>query len=102
MNGSRKRDNETARLSGELLIGDDFLVARLGLLHVLKPSKLHNHSSTPHSRLHPRARRTARTTQARRLSPNTRCFGLSPHTHERAHVASGVDRGLGVNFIGIK
>src|SRR6476660_5999748 len=31
MNGSRKRDNETARLSGELLIGDDFLVARLGL-----------------------------------------------------------------------
>src|SRR6476660_9195583 len=31
MNGSEKRDNETARLSGELLIGDDFLVARLGL-----------------------------------------------------------------------
>jgi len=31
MNGSRKRDNETARLSGDLLIGDDFLVARLGL-----------------------------------------------------------------------
>ena len=31
MNGSRKRDNEPARLSGELLIGDDFLVARLGL-----------------------------------------------------------------------
>ena len=28
---SGKRENETARLSGELLIGDDFLVARLGL-----------------------------------------------------------------------
>jgi pyridoxine 4-dehydrogenase len=28
---SGKRDNETAGLSGELLIGDDFLVARLGL-----------------------------------------------------------------------
>src|SRR6266852_4830510 len=31
MNASGKRENETARLSGELLIGDDFLVARLGL-----------------------------------------------------------------------
>src|SRR4029077_20564480 len=31
MNGSGKRENETAGLSGELLIGDDFLVARLGL-----------------------------------------------------------------------
>ena len=31
MTASGKRDNETARLSGELLIGDDFLVARLGL-----------------------------------------------------------------------
>jgi aldo/keto reductase family protein len=30
-NGSGKRENETAGLSGELLIGDDFLVARLGL-----------------------------------------------------------------------
>src|SRR5437870_6251361 len=31
MDASAKRENETARLSGELLIGDDFLVARLGL-----------------------------------------------------------------------
>jgi pyridoxine 4-dehydrogenase len=31
MNGSGKRENELAALSGELLIGDDFLVARLGL-----------------------------------------------------------------------
>src|SRR6476661_5404354 len=31
MNASGKRENEVARLSGELLIGDDFLVARLGL-----------------------------------------------------------------------
>ena len=30
-NASGKHDNETAGLSGELLIGDDFLVARLGL-----------------------------------------------------------------------
>jgi pyridoxine 4-dehydrogenase len=30
-NASGKRENETAGLSGELLIGDDFLVARLGL-----------------------------------------------------------------------
>jgi pyridoxine 4-dehydrogenase len=31
MNASGKRENETAGLSSELLIGDDFLVARLGL-----------------------------------------------------------------------
>src|SRR6478672_13327016 len=31
MDASGKRENETARLSGELLVGDDFLVARLGL-----------------------------------------------------------------------
>ena len=31
MDASGKRENETARLSGELLIGNDFLVARLGL-----------------------------------------------------------------------
>src|ERR1700730_6204705 len=30
-NASGKRENEVAGLSGELLIGDDFLVARLGL-----------------------------------------------------------------------
>ena len=30
-NASGKRKNETAGRSGELLIGDDFLVARLGL-----------------------------------------------------------------------
>ena len=30
-NESGKPENETAGLSGELLIGDDFLVARLGL-----------------------------------------------------------------------
>src|SRR5258708_10756934 len=30
-NESGKRENEAAGLSGELLIGDDFLVARLGL-----------------------------------------------------------------------
>ena len=31
MDASGKRENETAGLSGDLLIGDDFLVARLGL-----------------------------------------------------------------------
>src|SRR6476619_7485083 len=31
MDASEKREQETARLSSELLIGDDFLVARLGL-----------------------------------------------------------------------